>query len=166
MSLNKILFITIFLLGLIITGEVFYLFVIKNNSTLVKSSINQSEIGDYSKLFPSPQPDQAIDEANLVSLRTLKKGVVTSAVLNYTMNGIVDEIEYLQKNNRKAINFTIRADNKKNSFLYPDLPHITFQNNKNEKIDMNSIEKGDNLKIDISYDTLNAEYIKIAVIKL
>ncbi|MDO8610913.1 MAG: hypothetical protein Q7R95_10310, partial [bacterium] len=160
------------LLFLIVVGEGGYLWLLSNkekDASKIATQLQKSEqsLDLCKKLFPSPEPGQALNEGNLMNLRVLRKGIVKSSSITYQITGIIKEIEYLQKDNNKAIRFTLEADNgDHNNFQYPVQPYVNVKNAQNKKVDLFSLKKGDKITGSIVYEMMNGTYIGIDIVIL
>lgn len=166
MIIKKIILVLIIILSITIVGELYYLFI--NRSTTAESAITTSPTSSIppgeTNYFPSPQPDQALNEGSLINLRKLKEGVVTSSTLTYVMVGTINQIDYLSEGEERAIDVTIKGSNgKTNGFRFPGTQLVTVINSQNENIDLFTIQQNDQVNVTVEFDMIKSEYRNVII---
>lgn len=168
--LSSVLF---FILGIVV-AEVIILNLISNNESYkdivqpasveaCESKVN-CDLNTCQSWFPSPYPDQAISEINLISLRDLKKNLTTSAEINYNYEGIISDIK-LGSDTKSDILFLSFAISKVNS----EKTYFYFTNNftklkiNNTESDISNIKANTYTKLTVSYDALKNNYKKVFI---
>lgn len=172
MKFNRILIPLFIILLLIIGIELYFLF----SSPFTKTATsNDKKCGDISyektcsSMFPSPNPLQAIKEAQLMNFRVLKKGIVKKAFIDYTYEGVVSKVVIHKEVNKDGVELTvISKEDTANSFVYVGLSLITVKSGAELKPGLISdVKLGSNIKVRVKYDLLSEKYesIQIEVLK-
>lgn len=114
--------------------------------------------------FPSPYPNQAISEINLISLRDLKKSLTTSAEINYAYEGIISEIKLGSdtKSDKTFLSFAISKDNSEKTYFYFTNDFTKLKIN-NKVSDISNIKANTNTRLTVSYDAIKNYYKKVTI---
>lgn len=169
--MKKLTLILIFLI-LITIGEVVYYFILQENSA--------KENNSQTSASPSEDPTQVINNSILRSLKSFRKGIVTSSVLVSEYRGEISELDkksgtFSQENYEYEIKFKIlgEGNNYNTIFLSKkdlDITQIVRKiDDKESPITINDLNNGDKIILEQTMDLLKEpkfSVIKYKIIKI